>query len=477
MTRFVSRFLAVLLLGSALPALGQGVAVQILAQVGGTVATVSNQSSIALPVGSVGASEQATITLLYTGSGRLAFPSAPQLIGAEGFSIEANSSFPGNLGFGQSLTFRVQYRAANSRQNSVQLSLPYTETQAAVGGSTTVQVNGFLSLFFIGGAPELTLGYALPVDQNTLPLPSGGSLVFPSTLLQTTATATVLVVNRGSSSASIDQLAITGADFQFSGLPLLPANLGSGQSFQFTVRYQPRAVGESTGGLVLRFGEVTQTFNLRGTGVASLLLYETERGGVVTQLAPGGRITFPDTRPGSTSRQELRIRNGGSTDVTISALSINGLGFSLSDLPTVPQVLTPGTTISTQLNFTPSDSGEFTGRLRIGAESFELFGVANAARLEYSYSNSAGNLTIGAGGTVVFPAVSIGQRSSAIFTIKNTGNQAAPLTTIGILESGSVFLLSSLPALPANLGAGESWSFNIAFAPRTTGFALPTQID
>lgn len=466
-----SRNLLLALACLVLPAALHAQPFQIAATVGDNTTAVSNLAVIPLPAPGVGAEAVATLRLTYTGSGRLSFPGVPTLLGSSSFTIDPRGAFPANIGFGQSIVFAVNYNAQSTDALSAQLNLLYSEIQPATGGGTTVTVSGLMSLSLVGTAPSVTIGYALPTTLNTLPIVSGETLNFPPTLTQSTVTATMLVVNQGSAAARLSQIQIAGADFTLVNLPLLPANVAAGGSFQFGIRFSPKAVASSTGQLTIRIGTATTiTIPLAAEGVSSLLRYEATQNGDTVVIQPGGRIQIPDTRPGTPARLDLRVVNSGSVDATISTLSVTGTGFGIVESPLLPLTLSPGASTSIPLTFASADVGSFTGRLRVGTETFELAARNLGARLEFSYSNSAGSATVQPGGTIAFPTVAIGSTSEVQLTVRNAGNQAAPIAAIALQEPSSIVQVLDIPALPFSLAADASLTLRLRFSPGTTSF-------
>ncbi|MCX6620064.1 MAG: choice-of-anchor D domain-containing protein [Acidobacteria bacterium] len=70
---------------------------------------------------------------------------------------------------------------------------------------------------------------------------------------------------------------------------------------------------------------------------------------------------------------------------------------------------------------------------------------------------------------MVFPSTSVGGTNKVLFTVRNEGNAATQVTSISAAGTGTTFTLSGLPALPTQLGAGQSVSFTATFSPVTSG--------
>jgi hypothetical protein len=70
------------------------------------------------------------------------------------------------------------------------------------------------------------------------------------------------------------------------------------------------------------------------------------------------------------------------------------------------------------------------------------------------------------GGTLLFPNLPVGGKSSATLTLTNTGNITASITSVS--ASGAAFSIVN-PSLPVSIPAGQSLDFSMTFAPSVVG--------
>ena len=89
--------------------------------------------------------------------------------------------------------------------------------------------------------------------------------------MNSTAIATVFVLNRGSAPGVVESVEVSGAAFKLFNLTLLPATIDSGQVLQFQVRYSPQTIGADTGALHIVLG--AEAFDIELKGVASRSCY------------------------------------------------------------------------------------------------------------------------------------------------------------------------------------------------------------
>jgi hypothetical protein len=174
------------------------------------------------------------------------------------------------------------------------------------------------------------------------------------------------------------------------------------------------------------------------------------------------RLRFGTIVVGQSEALPVTLTNTGSTSVTISAIKASIPEFSVANLG-LPLMLPAGQDVSFMVTFTPTVIG-WTG----GAISF----VSNA-------SNKTVYVMVGAMGvssdsltpnpsTLAFGNVSVGSNSTLPVVITNSGT-----TTIMLAQAqgtGTGFTLGGL-SLPVYLAPKHSLTFNVTFAPQSTGAA------
>jgi centrosomal CEP192-like protein/HYDIN/CFA65/VesB family protein len=96
----------------------------------------------------------------------------------------------------------------------------------------------------------------------------------------------------------------------------------------------------------------------------------------LVQLAPGNSsltanassVPFGSVLINSPAEQAITLTSTGSSPVTISSISITGVGFTGSGMM-VPMTLNPGQTAVLNVQFTPTAPGSFSGQISIGSNS------------------------------------------------------------------------------------------------------------
>jgi hypothetical protein len=439
---------------------------------GTNTSNIVNGSTISMASTGSGQPVTASLTITYLGVNTAVFNTAPQVLGAQSFTLMTTSGFPLTLRPSGQLTLVVKYVAFSpigAAPNTAQLNLGYVET----GIQST---SGFMLLGLSGTTPDLSVSYTLPSTGNVTPLISGSTLLFPDTIVNTTLTVTISVTNRGNGSGSIDAIGVTGAAFQPLGLPSVPLSISPGAAAQFLVRYTPAKAGTDTGALQMTLGGNAFSATLQGTATASNFSYQLLQGNTPQALLPGQTITLPDTKVNLKSSVDVMVTNSGTAAGAITAILISGTGFFVTDGPALPLILNPNDSATITVTFAPTAPGPATGRLRFNNDAFNIAGNGIGPQLIYSYTaDSSPAVTILAGGAVVFTQQRVGQRSSVTFTVQNTGTQQGSVISVGTAlpagstQSSNVFTVENVPALPASLDPGQSLTFTVVFSPDNTG--------
>jgi hypothetical protein len=174
-------------------------------------------------------------------------------------------------------------------------------------------------------------------------------------------------------------------------------------------------------------------------------------------------LSVPD---GSSASSSVAITNGRSTSATIASVDIIGAGFSVEGL-SLPLTLTPGQSFTFNIEFSPTSSGTVWGSFRAdntkgqGELGIELNGTGT----------TAGDLSVSPS-TLSFGNVTVGSNESKTGTITAAGSS---VTVSSDATTSSEFTISGI-SLPATVAAGQSASYNVTFAPETSGAASGTLI-
>ena len=352
--------------------------------------------------------------------------------------IVASPSLPLTLQSKQSVSFQVFFQPNAATLFSANIVFTYGRHS---GGTLAVPVTGT--------GVVSTASSATPSPTYLL-TPSASSLNFGNILVGSSASQAVTLTNTGNSSVSISQISVSGTGFTAGGVTL-PVTLSVGQGVALLVGFSPGLAGTSTGSLTVVSNATNSptTISLAGTGVQPQI-------SVVPTSANFGNVTV-----GITNTQTVTVSNLGSANLSLTQATVSGSGFGLSAV-TLPLSLVPGGSAALTVSFTPASASSTTGALTLVSNapnsplSVMLSGTGVSPVLQLSASPTA----------LSFGSVTIGSSGTQTVTLTNTGNSAVSLSQITMAGTG--FSYSGL-ALPITLSAGQSTSFNVIFAPATSG--------
>ncbi len=460
----MSRFswMPILLLAAlALPAFSQApFAVRV--QYGATTVSYSEGSTVTVPAEAIGASATVFVTLAYRGT-TTADISAIDLSGHSDFALAGVVQLPVTMRPNSSLDISLRYTPSSGTRVLGQVAFAYTEGRT----SSRVTVN------LAGVAPEFAFSYT-PQGGNATLVDPGGAVTFPVTAIDATSQTVFTLLNRGSGPGVIGPVTLSGAAFQLVGAPLANTVVEAGREVRFSIAFTPKQLETSRGLLTVTLTGRQLTFNLSGSGSAGVFLYETVREGLATALAPNQVVLVPEAVVGDKSAITVRVRNAGNADGTIPTISVQGAGFTLSDVPFLPLTLAPGASAAFTINFAPTQPGWSSARLKVGADTFDVRGAGLGPQLAFAYTVGEATTSVQNNGSVIFAPVQVGRTTSVRFFLLNNGTAPASVNSISITGTTTAFTLSEVPALPLNLSPGATAMFAITLAPTVTGAVAAT---
>jgi hypothetical protein len=450
-------FMAILLplfLTMPRPAISQALPFTLVLTQDQQTATIGDGAVVTMAAGGIGQIATASLSATYRGAAPVNI-SRIELTGSADFSLTQAAAFPVVVRPGEAIALTIGYRPSGGPRATARLQVLFDE--AGKVGSFTVSLAGTV--------PDLVISYLqLPAGNSTL-LGPGDVLRFPDTAVRSTSTIAVTILNRGSGSATLSSAVTQGAAFQVTGLPLLPATLEAGRELRVNVVFSPAALGDSTGTLTLAVSGRSLAFPLAGKATGPDYTYELVSSEGARAFAPDSEIVLPDVPVGQRAKLSVRVRNRGNAEGRISAISVVGAGFAASDMPFLPVSLAPGSAVTFSIDFDATQPGRFTGRLRIGDDSFQLAVLSLGGALQISYESASGQAVVPNNGSILFPPVPVGSSASVRVSVRNTGTTAAQINLVVI--AGAQFSLAEMPELPLVLNPNDSIAIRIVGAPTT----------
>lgn len=319
-------------------------------------------SAAGLSFGSVTVNTTTTqsLTLASTGTSPVMVNSAA--VTGTGFSI-VGTSLPVTLNPSQSVTLQVQFSPTTAGSAIGQLTI---NSNSVTGATAVVALSG------TGAAanPQLAV--------------SPGSLSFGNVAVDTGVTRSLMLTSTGTSPVTVNSAVITGAGFMIVASSL-PVTLNPSQAFTLQVQFDPTATGTANGQITINSNSATggtALVALGGTGTAAN-----------PQLTVGAtNLSFGNVMVNTTTTQSLILTSTGTSAVTVNSAAITGAGFSILG-GSFPVMLSPGQTLTIQVQFSPTATGAASGQIAISSNSASggtalvaLSGTSTAAAHEVDLS-------------------------------------------------------------------------------------------
>jgi len=176
-------------------------------------------------------------------------------------------------------------------------------------------------------------------------------------------------------------------------------------------------------------------------------------------------VSFGSVQTGNSVSQSVVLYNNGRWNLTISQATVSGTGFSISGL-SLPVMLHPGQSVSLTTTFAPQSSGSISESLSLEYFRNHERSSLYTATLSLTGTGTTPGQLIANPSSVNFANVQVGSSQTQSATLTNSGK--CSLTVSQATLTGTSYTLSGL-ALPLMLGAGQSATFAVTFAPQSMG--------
>ncbi|MFN7921106.1 MAG: hypothetical protein U0Q16_13480 [Bryobacteraceae bacterium] len=323
------------------------------------------------------------------------------------------------------------------------------------------------------GTPRVEQGSALVSyinynGGNQTVVNSGDTIPFPETTVATRVSLAVIINNRLlSATTTFASASISGAGFETSGLPILPATIQPGSELRFTIAFFPDRTGDAEGELRLTAGGTSYAIRLKARAVAPSLDLELVTADGVTRISSGGTIQFPlTTSNNGRSLLRFRIHNTGNADGRFGVASLSSPSFQLVD-PPAPTAIRPGEIVPFSIAFIPRDVGSHFGQLRIDNSQYNLEGKASGAQLTMALAVDDAVTPLRENALVVVPNTPVGARRTFFVEVRNTGDEQGFLSAVSV--NGDGFSMVRTVSFPLSIPAGQTVRIPALFSPLETG--------
>lgn len=194
-----------------------------------------------------------------------------------------------------------------------------------------------------------------------------------------------------------------------------------------------------------------------------LFIFASSAASASSVTASPTSINFGSVNVGSSAQQQIKITNSTGFGVIITSVTVSGNYFAISGI-TAPLSLSTGVSATLTVSFAPKAAGTQSGKIVVQGRGFTTAldvtlsanGVASGSGPSISAVPTSASLG----------SVPVGSSNSQTFTVTNHGTATVSVSSESV--SGTGFGMSGL-ADGAQIGAGKSSTFNVAFKPAKTG--------
>lgn len=324
----------------------------------------------------------------------------------------------------------------------------------------------------------LTLsGTATPTPRPQI-APDASQLVFASAMVGTSSTLSLTVTNSGNADLNFSSLPIAGAaagDFTRGGSCAVGTPVAPAATCTVSVTFVPTAAGTRLAALTLNSDASNNAaWNVALSGTATPIPAP-----VATLSTTGWTPPFEfgsQTVGGLYPNRTVTLTNTGTAPLVISAVTVDGTGFSHANPGNCPASLGEQLSCNIDVSFAPTAVGSFNGSVKV---------LSNAAGSP-AVALLHGNGTVAAVASLVwdpletaydFGSLQVGAISGTkSFTLKNAGPGGARLTVLNAVgpDAGAfsvTFPAGSSCAIDGSfvLYEGQTCQVDVRFAPGSAG--------
>lgn len=172
------------------------------------------------------------------------------------------------------------------------------------------------------------------------------------------------------------------------------------------------------------------------------------------------RLRFGTVVLGHSESDVVAVTNSGSSNTTISSISVSGSEFKVAD-PKLPVVLAPGATVALTVTFEPSTTGFNLEEMTFTDES-----LGHSWRLPLGGVGVESESLIATPLTLSFGDVMVGKTAVLPVVVKN--DRARNVTVQDFYTMSGGFSVKG-PKLPFTVAPGGSVTLTVTFAPQSVG--------
>lgn len=275
-------------------------------------------------------------------------------------------------------------------------------------------------------------------------------------------TMMLTISNSGFNTLSITNIISNSVEFEPPGVDTYPIVIGSGDSIDVPLRFQPSSVGD-------KVAQITVLSNAPGGPRILTVSGRAPAPRLVTVIADDG--DFGRTCLGDLTDRMLTLSNSGRCPLTIHGIASTSADFVAPGVDAFPIVIGAGDSLQVPIRFQPTNFGPATGTITIasddpeGPKSICVEGTAPPGRLSITGSTCIGGVK----------ACCVGER---MLTLANTGPCPLRVSHVGLARPSQYWKLVNNP-FPATLQPGGRLDVLIRYkaeekCPRAQGLVIET---
>jgi hypothetical protein len=367
--------------------------------------------------------------------------------GGHDFTLTSTLSTPFTLVSGQAQTLQVTFRPSSAGAKDATLSV--------------VDSGGTPKRVALHGNPPGASGCAVDINPSVLN--------FGLTGIGTTTHKPVQVVDIGDQPCVITSARLIHHDPAFStSLPALATVFPNIGNASIDVAYMPTMAGPSTDVLEL---VVTGFLGAPGGGTYQVGVFGTA-GEPHICVSPNA-LDFGTVPAGTMMSRGVRISSCGAVDLGLRGIRMtSGPGpFHVSQEPQLPSSVTAGTDAmpALQVTYAPTNAGPHFGLIEI----FSTDRQAPSVRIPLSgnRTGTCDRVLQCSPPNVLFSDTAVGSRKTVRVVCQSLGAQPVTVSSVSLAGGAPI---STTAQTPATIQPGDAWTFDLVFAPSSTGMASAT---
>ena len=333
-----------------------------------------------------------TLTIYNVGAADLIITSVQRLFGSTDFTVLATPGTPLTIAAGEEVDFTVKF----------------TPTIAGVSETATIRI-----MSNDPAAPFVDLAATGQKGTGTVVTAIANSGNFANVCLGSFADEALTINNSGTCPLSITGITTTG-DFLAPGVLSFPILIGSGDSIDVSVRFQPSSYGAKAGIVTILSDAPAgpHVVNVSGTAPAPK-----------ANLIIANTGNFGNVCVGSFADEPLTVTNSGKCTLTITGMASSSAEFLAPQVISYPITIGPGDALALPIRFQPASFGAKSATLTLTSDD-----PASPLSINVSGNAPTGKLTIA--GSTSFGGVNACCCADRTLSVCNTGDCSLTVTSV-----------------------------------------------